>query len=282
MTNVPKSITKIQVEETDFKSPSSEQLHQKYGGNINALIDLLGNSETFTSDGTFTVPESVNRVAVIGIGGGGGGGSGDNVSVSGGYGGAGGGAANGYLTIVEVTPNNDITVTIGNGGDGGDPVTSDGPGNEGSPGEDSFFGNLKFEGGKGTTDTTVDGTRRRLGGRFNERLLSNVNARGGDTFVNSNSNIDAQDGEKSLYSFIGGTKGGSQGDGNPGAGGAASILAKGGDGSDGVVSVNTQGDGISPDGEDGQFGSGGGGSGSAGSESGRGGKGGNGKIIVLF
>ena len=86
MSDIPSSITKVQIEATRFRSAVSEFLLQQMGATINGLIDDVAalnaavgpvlKTEIFTANGTFNVPATVNRVMVWGIGGGGGGSSG--------------------------------------------------------------------------------------------------------------------------------------------------------------------------------------------------------------
>jgi hypothetical protein len=104
--------------------------------------------EEFTADGTFNVPAGVKVVWVCAVGGGGGGGSAakcdDSYSCSGGLcdfssgGGGGGGGQSFYFHPVDVTPEEAIAVTIGDGGDGGVPTASSG--SIGDDGEPTIFG----------------------------------------------------------------------------------------------------------------------------------------------
>lgn len=120
--------------------------------------------ETFTSNGTFTVPSNVTLIKYTVVGGGGAGGCGyTNVTAGGGGSGA---WAVGYLTV---TPDEEITVTIGAGG------TNAGNGSPGNPGGTSSLGsyvvmggggggissqtNGGYPGGAGGELTTIGGTR---------------------------------------------------------------------------------------------------------------------------
>jgi hypothetical protein len=77
MADIASSESKVQVEETDFNSAVSEALAQKLGGNINKLIDNLPiHFELKTSSGTWTCPDGVDNIILIGVGGGCGGGGG--------------------------------------------------------------------------------------------------------------------------------------------------------------------------------------------------------------
>lgn len=73
------------------------------------------NHQIFTSSGTFTVPGGVTSVRVLCVGGGGGGGSGHQ-----------GGGGSGYVSTgtVAVTPGQNFTVTVGQGGTGAQRVVS--------------------------------------------------------------------------------------------------------------------------------------------------------------
>lgn len=94
--------------------------------------DSLANTTSFTSSGTFTVPENVTKIKVTVVGGGGGGAGSDNKN----YGGS-GGFASGYI---DVTPGQVITATVGTGG-----------ASTGADGGDSSFEGLVATGGKGAT-----------------------------------------------------------------------------------------------------------------------------------
>lgn len=76
-----------------------------------------GRGQTFTSNGTFTIPSNITAIKVTCVGGGGGGAGGDASDGRGGSGGGGGGAAIKFLT--GLTPGNTLSVTIGSGGGGG-------------------------------------------------------------------------------------------------------------------------------------------------------------------
>lgn len=85
-----------------------------------------GRGQTFTGNGTFTIPTGITAVKVTVVGGGGGsGGGGNSLQASGG--GGGGGAAISFLT--GLTPGNTLTVTVGSGGTAGN--TSGGNGGAG-------------------------------------------------------------------------------------------------------------------------------------------------------
>ena len=98
-------------------------------------------SQTFTTSGTFTVPDNVELVWVEMYGGGGGGAF--ATPDPGGTFSEGGQGANPVTEFVSVTPNTNISVTIGGGGSAG---TS---GNPGANGDDSSFGSINARGGLG-------------------------------------------------------------------------------------------------------------------------------------
>ncbi len=81
-------------------------------------LNISGQTQTFTSSGTFTVPPGVTSIVVECWGGGGGGGSSYTSPTNRRAGGGGGGG--GYsLSIVAVTPGNSYNIVVGNGGSGG-------------------------------------------------------------------------------------------------------------------------------------------------------------------
>jgi hypothetical protein len=101
--------------------------------------DGTGYSQTFTANGTFTVPDGVTLVFVTGCGGGGGGGAGTpgtNDTDDWAPGGGGGGGAIASTVAVSVTPGAALAVVIGAGGAGG----ASGIGGQGVDGGDSTFG----------------------------------------------------------------------------------------------------------------------------------------------
>ena len=108
---------------------------------------VLGQSQTFTSSGTFTVPHKITSLQVDLWGGGGGGGGGFNNSNQRPAAGAGGGGftrSSGFA----VTPSSSITVTIGIGGNGGsNSVTS-------TVGGNTIFGTITANGGGRGNGTT--------------------------------------------------------------------------------------------------------------------------------
>ena len=79
MADIPSNIQKMNDDEISFEASLSEQLLNKIGANINALIDLSGNFQIFTANGTWDVPDGITFAQVIACGGGGGGAGGWSV-----------------------------------------------------------------------------------------------------------------------------------------------------------------------------------------------------------
>ena len=100
----------------------------------------LGQSQTYTSSGIFTVPPGVTSIIVECWGGGGAGGAATGNPAAGG-GGAGGAYA---YKIVSVIPGNNYTVTVGSGGSGGS-----GNGPAGTPSWFGTTGTVYAQGGAG-------------------------------------------------------------------------------------------------------------------------------------
>jgi hypothetical protein len=83
-----------------------------------AIGNLFGQTQTFTSNGTFTVPVGVNSIVVECWGSGGGGGSSNTNGGGSRAGGGGGGGGYSYL-VIAVTPGNTYNIVVGTGGAGG-------------------------------------------------------------------------------------------------------------------------------------------------------------------
>ena len=84
-------------------------------------VSTLGQTQTYTSSGSFTVPAGVTTVRVQAWGGGGGGGGVNGSNSQSRSGGGGGGGTYTNNNTVTVNPlGSAITVTVGNGGNGGD------------------------------------------------------------------------------------------------------------------------------------------------------------------
>lgn len=100
--------------------------------------------QTFTSNGTFTVPSNVSTIYVSAVAGGGGGG-GSGSANSGVAGGAGGGGAGQFVIkqAYTVTPGGTISITIGSGGTSGAAAGSGGgAGGDGGAGGNTVVGSL--------------------------------------------------------------------------------------------------------------------------------------------
>ena len=118
---------------------------------ISGKITAQPQSQTFTSGGSFTVPEGVTQVTVECWGGGGGGGRARGNPSTGG-----GGAGGSYVrSTLNVSPGSNYTVTAGSGGNGGNgtgPTTQ-----HGSAGGDSWFGSVSTIIAKGGAGGLSDG-----------------------------------------------------------------------------------------------------------------------------
>lgn len=133
MANIPRNRDYINDIEVSNDAPVTESLLNKIGANINDYLDHAWQSQTFTSNGTFNVPEGVTAVVVVGAGGGGGGGGGSLT-----HGGCGGAGAPVGVVMVPVTPLGSVSVTIGSAGAGG------AAGVNGTSGGTSSFGTLAY------------------------------------------------------------------------------------------------------------------------------------------
>lgn len=163
-------------------------------------------TQTFTSNGTFTVPASATKVEVHAWGGGGGGGA-ATVPWTGGTGRGGGGAGGAFTrAIAPVTPNDDYSIIVGSGGTGGT-----GGNNNATAGGATSFGAL----------VSADGGARGL-------LGSNGNGAGGATTTGG-----AYNGGAGAAGSSGGT--------NPGSGGGGGAAGSGGHGGDAVQRIGGSG-----------------------------------------
>lgn len=106
-----------------------------------------GGISVFTANGTFTVPNGVTTIYVTAVAGGGGGGA-KLASMGGAYGGGGGGGC--IMWPLTVTPGQQLTITIGNGGLGGTSAGAIG----GSGGSTSIGALLTLTGGAGGSTST--------------------------------------------------------------------------------------------------------------------------------
>ena len=121
----------------------------KLVGGTNVVLDnfnnrILANITTFNDNGTYTVPAGITKIKILVVAGGGGSGYTGNSGIRAGGGGGGGGVV--YRTI-EVTPNQQFSVTVGNGGDKSSGAS--GAASQGSNGQDSTFGTIVAKGGGG-------------------------------------------------------------------------------------------------------------------------------------
>ncbi|GMA50115.1 hypothetical protein GCM10025857_14720 [Alicyclobacillus contaminans] len=226
-------------------------------------------SQTFTSSGTFTVPNGVYRIFVQLWGGGGGGGSGSAGFTNSGttkyYSGGGGGGAGAYAEgWISVTPGQQIPVTIGLGGAGGTPVSvstigATQSGNIGTNGGNTAVGGLIALGGAGGTQGMASSSGSPVtsaggnGGTYTAPIGVNGNAGSGSTTNSTNV-------------WTPGGNGGSSNMGSGGTGGTsinangadATNVAAGGGGGASYFSTITSG------------------------SSGKGGNGANGKVVIWY
>lgn len=157
--------------DTDYFVPINKMISSLSGTKDFIPLDLMlkalfGDSVTFVSDGTFTVPDGVTKIKVTAVGAGGGGAVIELFAAGGG----GGGAC--IVGTYDVTAGEDIAITIGVGGEGG---TEDNL--NGSAGSATVVGNLVTAAGGGggisdaddpnltmSTGTGVGGTAGGTGG----------------------------------------------------------------------------------------------------------------------
>ena len=129
-------------------------------GNLSWGSSYAGpNIRVFTSSETFTVPTGVSRLKITAVGGGGGG-----AGWSGSTGGRSmGGMGACAIALVTVTGGTLYTVTIGAGGAGANPNYGTGTGEDGAPGNETWFGInsgsklISCTGGTGGTATWAGG-----------------------------------------------------------------------------------------------------------------------------
>jgi hypothetical protein len=273
----------------------------EYGSKRDKLV-----SQTFTANGTFTVPDGVTEVAVYGVGaggGGGGGGGGETTTSGGGGGGGGGGGKLGVQQFTGLTPGAGLAVVVGTAGAAGS------GGNVGAAGADG--GN----GGNSTFDAVVVG-RGGQGGAPGARGNTARYAYGGMPFVHSVAqaalvtgtttlpalphsgqggvgyNVSSSDPQLAKSTYGGGTglnQGGAPGTGfvtasggGAGGGGGASEWPSG----TGAAGGNGSAVGVGGPGSSGTANTGGGGGGGGGgninAEGGAGGAGGSGAVRVVW
>lgn len=185
-----------------------------------------------SGSGNWTVPENVYKITVLVVGAGGGSGS-NNADQ---YIDAGGGGGGGLIFIENITtigevainPGNNISYSIGTGGDGADSTST-----WGGNGNDTTFGNLTAKGGGGGGSGTI-------GGQWKNGLDGGSGGGGGSTSVvggtGGSGTQPSQDGWSGIYGY--GTNGGTATAGNGAGGGGAnnsgfaSNAGGGGDGDD--------------------------------------------------
>lgn len=242
-------------------------------------------AQTFTENGTYTVPAGVTAVKVVAIGGGGGGG----IRNSGNAGAGGNGSV--VTTVQPVGPNQDLTITIGAGGEGGKVNAAAAGGTGGANGGDAPAGTTIGSAGGGGS-TTLTGTAVEIvaggggGGGSNHSASGAAGGTGGDggSVDASGAYSAGKAGSYTLRSGAGGSSadagvGGSAGNGDEGtqsgsaSTGSAGVNGSGGDGGFNASS-GVPGTSVGGAGGGGGYGGGGGASGN-GSRAGAGGGGGS-------
>lgn len=186
----------------------------------------LWSNQTFTSNGSFSVPDGVNLVFVEMFGGGGSGGC-NGTGINAGTGAYGGEGGQYVVKPVTVTPGSSVTVTIGVGG--APSGTANSP-VDGLPGTNTTFGAVRAAGG--------------FGGSANVNTVTGVAGRGigrGSAFANGGASFIATAGNPS---FLGGDAGFGQGGDAKNASGPSSSPTNGGIGAGGgATDVGTSGAG---------------------------------------
>lgn len=192
-------------------------------GSVNAKLNAIlqwveGGSKVFTQDGQFIVPTGVTKLIITACGGGGGGGgSSYHSSIYGGAVGGGGGGGGDAILNKEfiVSPQQQINITIGVGGNAG--KTDSPSGYNGQDGSPTIIGNLvTLAGGKG-------GMRSRYKGVEDEDLVGGApggqgGGKGGSNNNAGNNGIKGNGGlSTSNTPRNGGGGGGSLGNGGNGA-----------------------------------------------------------------
>ncbi|MBK6838089.1 MAG: SprB repeat-containing protein [Bacteroidetes bacterium] len=217
-------------------------------------------TQTYTSTGSFTVPDGVTSVIVECWGGGGAGGG--NTSSNDGGGGGGGGAY--AKSTISVTPGTAYSVTVGTGPNGGS--------GNGSSGGDSWFINASTVMAKGGSGgSTVSGGNPGNGGAGGSSALSVGTTKfAGGTGGTGRNNNSGQGGP-------GGSSAGTSAIGTSGAGTWSTVTAAaapsgGGIGGNGGTSGNDGSNGGTP----------GGGGGGAGDNNSTGGDGARGQVIITW
>jgi len=175
-----------------------------------SITETPYNVQSFTSSGTFSVPSGVTSVNVLVVAGGGGGG--------GQVGGAGGAGGLIYRPGYPVTPGGTVSVTVGCGGAGGEPI------NAAVAGQDSIFGTLTAKGGGRGGSYNVPG---RCGGAGGSGGGGAMNGSVPYPTSGGSATQPIQGGDSGTYGFgnaggAGGNPCGAEGGGGGGAGAAGS------------------------------------------------------------
>lgn len=243
---------------------------------------------------TFTVPDNVNFLYVVGCGGGGGGGGGGGSSTSNGTGGAGGAGSTPQVVELNVAPALVLTPSLGGGAVGG--LGGDNTGTTGATGAGGgsstltgtgvdvvFPGSIGGTGGPGglgganqTGGAAVGSYTASIGGA----LSSGVSGKGGNT-VGATGGLAGDSAERTIRLGTGAAAGALNSRGGSGGGGGTGYSIGGAGGAagptdtDGFAGVDGPANSCS--------GGGGGGGGGANTQAGgKGGKGANGKIIIYW
>lgn len=201
------------------------------------IRSLIGGIETFTKDGTFTVPEGVTKIKITAVGAGGGGGR----AITPVAGGGGGGAC--IVAVYTVTPGETISVTVGMSGKGASTISNP----TGETGGATVVGSLvTAPGGTGGSSGGIAGEKGGTGGGDGATVdASGGEEKGGDgAFGSGGASYLGYTSNKSNLGGGGGSYGdggtpnadGSGGDGLYGGGGSGGE-AVGGDGGDGLVII---------------------------------------------
>ena len=213
--------------------------------------------EILSGSGNWTVPEGVYKIHVVMCGGGGGGGGGYGAAHTGSGGGGGGGAIR--EAVLDVTPGNSLSYSVGVGGAGGAVDTN------GADGGDTTFSTLTAPGGGG-------------GGKGASGVAGASGAGGGW----GTGNTGGKGGAGKTVTGIAGTGGESTEYANGGSGGASgSYCAGGGGGAAFGVGANGASQAVAPA-PSAAANTGGGGGGGRTDNNEAGGNGGSGKIILIY
>lgn len=222
----------------------------------------------FTSNGTFDIPNDVDKIIIRGLGGGGGGGGGGNSTVGLGGGGGGGAGALPLNVMLDVTPGASLSITVGTGGSGGSNESA------GASGTSSIVGSVRFRGAAGGSGGSGSGSAGAgVSAQFDGAVQRSAGGNGGGG--------SGAGGTGGTSFYASGGSGGSAGQGGGGGGGGAGLNAgaaggaggSGGNGSNGSSATNSGGGG-----------GGGGGAGASGGgfTGGAGGNGANGRVDIYY